>query len=373
MFYDTPKDGISRETVFKLLSSLKPDHIMAGFDLIVPVAPKSPFKADASAGLVNKQDVKKLYFHGHYSGASYEYEIGFTQKGNEILPILKLNTDAAYIDGKVIIQRKQDGVSYQLKQLKFGQSDNVIVVDGSIDVVGPKIVANLKFQNGGNKATVVGSVGYQAGQFNGDLQVNSPQIATANGKINYVLKFSNKLIGNDLVIVWDKDLNSVTNRLEWNQLAELGDESVKIKNKLTLGKFGIGGRFDGEFSKKIINVDAGLDYQKQSANFRLDNKYSQKVQHDFETSISLGVNQKSFKLDMKREIDGDSSKISNKLELSNGLRAEINGKISHKFECTDADVSLQAVFVPAAKKDPSKLTIKVKNTPKEHSASALVS
>jgi hypothetical protein len=273
----------------------------------------------------------------------------------------------------VIIQEKPDGVSYQLKQIKFGQPNNVLVVDGSIDVVGPKIVANLKFQNEQNTATVVGSIGYQPGQLDGELQVSSPQVASANGKLNYALKFSDQLIGNDLVIVWDKDLNSKSNRLEWNQLAEWNEEFVKTQNKLALGRFDIGGRFNGEFTKKTINVDAGLEYQKQKADFRLDNKYSQKVPHDFETSISLGVNQKSFKLDMKREIEGDSSKITNKLELSTGLRVEINGKVSHKFKCIDADVNLQAVFVPAAKKDSSKLTIKVKNTPKDHSATALVS
>lgn len=373
LYYDTPKNGKQRQMVFKLLSSLKPEHLMGGFDLSVPMNPETPFKADASAGLVNKANEKKLYFHGHYSGASYEYEIGFKQNDNAIEPILKLNTDVAYIDGKIIVQETPNGVSYRLNQVKFGQPNNVMVVDGSVDVVGPKIAANLKFTQGANVVAVTGAVGYRRGQFNGDMQVASQQVAMANGQLNYELKFSDRLIGNDLVIVWDKDANSKDNRLEWNQYAEWDKENVKTKNKLALGKWNLGGRFNGEFSKSVINVDTGVEYQNQKAEFKLDNKYSQKVPHDYDTSIYAGVNQKSVKLDMKRDIEGESSKITNKLELSTGLRVELNGKIGHKFECTDADVSLQAVFVPGLKKESSKITIKLKNTQKDHTATGMVS
>ena len=346
---------------------------MGGFDLTVPVQVESPFNIDASAGLLNKENEKKIYLHGNYLGGSFKYELGFRRKGNEIEPILKFNSDMTYLEGKILEEKTDKGVKYTLKQVKFGRDAGVTVVDGSIEISGPKLLANLKFQQGGNTVNLVGSAGYQQGQLDSDLELTSAQYPTANGKIIYGLRFSDKNVGNDLVIVWDKDLNSKTNRLEWNQAADWSDrELFKTKNALSIGKFSAAGKFNGEFGKKIVNIDAGLDYGSQKAEFKLDNKYSQKVAHDFDTSIYAAANQKSIKIDAKREIVGDSSKISNKLELSTGLRLELNGKIAHKFECTNADVALLGVFVPGPKKEQTKATFNLKNTEKEHSASSKV-
>lgn len=346
---------------------------MGGFDLSVPVQPDNTFKIDASAGFVNQDNEKKLYLHGNYLGGNYKYELGFRRKGKEIEPILKFNTDMAYLDGKIIEEKTPNGVKYSLKQVKFGKDQYVTVVDGSIEMSGPKLMANLKFTQGANTVNVVGSLGYQQGQLDSDLQLSSPQYAMANGKLNYALKFTDKNLGNDLTVVWDKDPNSKTNRLEWKQHADWSDKELfKTTNALSVGKFGAAAHLNGEFGKKILNVDAGLDYSNQKAEFKLDNKYSQKAPHDYETSIYAAANQKSVKLDMKRDIEGDSSKVTNKLELSTGLRVEVNGKIGHRFECTNADISLQAIFVPGTKKDQTKVTVFLKNTEKEHSANSKV-
>lgn len=195
----------------------------------------------------------------------------------------------------------------------------------------------------------------------------------ANGKINYGLKFSESTLGNELLVVWDKDPNSKTSRIEWNQLADWSDKDLfKMKNALSLGKFNAAGRINGEFGKKLLSVDAGVDYNNQKAELKLDNKYSQKAPHDYETSLFASANQKSIKLDMKRDIEGDSSKILNKLELSTGLRIELNGKVGHKLETTNADVSLQAIFVPGPKAEQTKITAFLKNTEKEHTANSKV-
>jgi hypothetical protein len=346
---------------------------MGGFEVVVPIQVDSPFKIDAATGFVNEQNEKKLYLHGNYLGGNYKYEIGFRRNGNQIEPILKFNTDMAYIEGKITEQKTQNGVKYILQQVKFGKDSAVTTVDGSIEMNGPKLIANLKFQQGSNTVNIDGSMGYQPGQFDSDLQLSSPQVAMANGKVNYNVKFADNTLNNDLTVVWDKDPNSQTSRLVWNQFADWNDKEVfKMKNALNVGKFNVAGRLNGEFGKKILNVDSGLEYNKQKAELKIDNKYSQRQPHDYETSIFAAANQKSFKLDMKRDIEGESSKITNKLELSTGLRMELNGKLAHKLECTNADVSLQGIFVPAAKKDQTKITIFLKNNEKEHSANSKV-
>lgn len=360
-------------TSLKLLSSFKPEHFMGGFDLSVPVKENNPLKIDTAAGLVNKEKEKKLYINGNYLGGSFKYELGFRRKGNEIEPILKLNTDMTYLEGKIVETKTASGVKYTLKQVRFGKDSGVTTVDGSIEVNGPKVLANLKFQQGSNAVDLVGHLGYQQGQFDSKLQLASPQYEMANGELNYALKFTEKNLGNDLSLVWGKDLNSKTNRFEWNQFADWADKEIfKMKNSLKLGKFNAAGRFNGEFGKKVLNLDAGLDYSNQKAELKLDNKYGQKAPHDYDTSIYAAANQKSFKLEMKRDIEGESSKLNNKLELSTGLKIELNGKIAHKFEYTNADISLQGIFVPGPKKEQTKATFALKNTDKEHSSSSKI-
>lgn len=371
--YDTPKDGKPRQTHLKFLSSLLPEHFMGGFDLSVPIDVNSPFKLDASAGFFNQENEKKLYIYGHYSDVKYEYELGFKRKGSEIEPILKFNTDLAYIDGKIFEKKTANGVEYQLKQVKFGREGLQTIVDGSIAVDGPKLAANLKFKQGSNNIDFVGTVGYQPGLLESDLQLTSAQIPKANGKLNYGLKYGEKTLANDLSIVWDKDLNSKTNKLAWKQSADWADKELfKMQNGLTLGKFNAAGRLNGEFGKKIMNLDSGLEYNNQKAELKVDNKYSQKAPNDYDTSIYAAANQKSFKLDMKRDIEGETSKIANKLELSTGLRMELNGKVGHKFECTKADVAVNMLFVPGQKKEHTKVQINLKNTDKEHFATSKV-
>lgn len=346
---------------------------MAGFDLFAPLQADTTIKIDAAAGFINQENEKKIYINGNYLGGGFKYELGYKRKGNELEPILKFNSDMTYLEGKIIEQKTPNGVKYTLKQVKFGRDAAVTTVDGSIEVDGPKLSANLKFQQGANTVNLIGSLGYQQGQFDSDMQLTSAQYPMANGKLNYGLKFSDKNFGNDLTVVWDKDPNSKTNRLEWNQNADWSDKELfKTKNALSVGKFNTAGRLNGEFGNKIINVDAELEYNNQKAELKLDNKFSQKVPHDYDSSFYAAANQKSIKVDMKRDIEGESSKITNKLELSTGLKMELNGKVGHKFECTNADLSLQATFVPGPKKDQTKVTFILKNTEKEHSASSKV-
>lgn len=134
-YYNTPKDGVERQTSLKLLSSFKQEHIMGGFDLSVPFQADSPFKIDASTGFVNQNNEKKLYLYGNYLGGNYKYELGFRRKGNEIEPILKFNTDMSFIDGKIIEQNTQNGVKYTLRQIKFGRDSYVTIVDGKFKLI----------------------------------------------------------------------------------------------------------------------------------------------------------------------------------------------------------------------------------------------
>ncbi|CRL08258.1 CLUMA_CG020838, isoform A [Clunio marinus] len=372
-YYDTPKGGIQRQTFFKLFSSLKSEHFMGGVDLFVPVRDDFIFKFDSALGVLNEENEKKVYLNGNYLDENFKYELGFKRKENVIEPILNINTDISYLEGRILEEKTANGVKYTLRQVKFGRDSTTTTVDGSVEMNGPNILTNLRFQRGGNTVNLSGTLSYQPGQFNSDLQLTSPQYEKANGKFTYGVTFTDKNVANDLVIVWDKNLKSETNRFEWNQFADWSNKELfKMKNGIKIGKFNTEGRLNGDFGKKIINVDAGLEYSNQKAEFILNNKYSQKMPHDYDTSVYAAANQKSIKLDMKRDIEGEASMVENKLELSTGLKVELNGKIGHRFEVTNADVSIQGSFTPGQKKEATKITILIKNTDKEHSASSKV-
>ncbi|KAG5666411.1 hypothetical protein PVAND_014440 [Polypedilum vanderplanki] len=368
-YHDTPKDGKKRQTVVKLLSSFKPTHYYAGFSLHAPITQDNTFEAEARIGLVNEANEKKLYAFGNYQKQKYEYELGFKKSGNDITPILKLNTDLTYISGKVVEKQTPKGVSYVLQTIRFGKDDYQTTVDGSVSIEGPKFATNLKIDVGGKKIDFDGQVGYDNGKLDTDITMKSAQISTANGKVKYALTYGDKNFGNNLLIIWDKDLNSKVNRVEWSQFADWKGENCKVKNELSVGKFNANGKLNGEFGKKVFLLDSGVNYQKSSGELKIENKYSQKQPHDYDTSIYAMANKKSIKIEMSRDIEGDSSKIKNKLELSTGLKIEINGKVSHKIESRDADISIQGTFLPAPKKDITKLTYILKNTQKDHDSS----
>lgn len=367
-YHDTPNGGKPRQTTLKLLSSIKPTHYSVGFELTAPIM-TGPFEISAKVGFVNEENLKKLYGQGGYQKQKYDYEVGFKKQGNEILPILKLNTDMSYVSGKIIESKTPRGVSYALQTIKFGRDDYQTTIDGSISAEGPKLVSKLKFDVGGKKVDLDGSLGYNKGHFDTDVTLKSDNIPSANGKFEYDVKYAEKSFGNDLTLVWGKDLSSKQNRIEWSQMADWSDENCKFKNEITLGYIDAGAKFNGEFGKKVLNLDASGNYKTSNAELKLDNKYSQKQPHDYETSFYAASNKKSIKIDMSRDIEGESSRVKNKLELSTGLKVEINGKISHKIMYNDCDVALQGTFIPGPKREVTKVTYMVKNTQKGHDGS----
>lgn len=371
-YHDTPSDGKERRTTLRLLSSIKPTHYFGGVALSVPWL-GNQISADAKLGFINEDAEKKIYANGNYQGQKHEYEVGFKKNGGDIVPILKLNTDFSYISGKIVERKTSQGISYDLKQIKFGKDNYQTTVDGSIDVLeGSKLGTTLKIDVAGKVVNVDGSLGYQPGNFESELTMKSNHFPTANGKANYGLKFGDKSFANDMLVVWDKDPNSKVNRYEFSQSADWSGETVKVKNEIGNGRVNGAAKFNGEFGKKIIILDSSLQYQKTSAELKIENKYSQKHPHDYETSIYVAANKKSIKLDLSRDIEGDSSRVKNKIELSTGLKMELNGKISHKINYRDADVSLQATFLPGPKKDQTKALVVLKNTQKGHDGSAKV-
>lgn len=350
---------------------MRPTHYYAGFALSAPLM-TGAFEVEAKLGLVNEDSEKKLYANGIYQKQKYDYELGFKKQGNEIVPILKLNTDLSYVSGKVVETKTPKGVSYALQTIRFGKDTYQTTIDGSVSVEGPKIATNLKIDVSGKKVALEGQMGYENGALETDMQLKSDSYATANGQLKYNFKYGDKSVGNELTAVWDKDFNSKVNRLDWSQLADWSNENCKIKNELTVGRLNMNGKINGEFGDKVFILDSGVNYQKSSAEVKIDNKYSQKQPHDYTTSVYAMANKKSIKIEMARDIEGDSSIIKNKIELSTGLKAELNGKVSHKIDYRDADVSLQGSFLPAPKKDLTKVMLSLKNTQKSHDGSIKV-
>lgn len=331
------------------------------------------FEVDAKLGFVNEESEKKIYANGNYQGQKHEYEVGFSKKGGDIVPILKLNTDFSYISGKVIEKKTAQGISYELQQIKFGKDNYETTLDGSLEVMeGSKLSTKMNIDVAGKIVKVDGSVGYQTGNFDTEFTMKSDHFTSANGNAKYNLQYGEKSFSNNVNIVWDKNLNDKLNRLEILQAVDWSGENCKIKNELSVGRWSSAAKVNGEFGKKVISLDSSLHFQKSSVELKVENKYSQKHLHDYETSIYVAANKKSIKLELSRDIEGDSSRIKNKVELSTGLKVELNGKVSHKLQYRDADISLQGIFVPGPKKDQTKSIFILKNTQKGHEASAKV-
>ena len=369
--HDTPNEGQSRPITIRLNSSLRPEHFMAGLKLSAPFDIASPYTIDTALGFKNDQRELKVYFFFRQPGTDLIYELGVNKNGNEFTPILKLNQDTSYMDGKIVAQTSGDTTTYRIQKVRFNRGQETFTADGQIAIGGAKINGDVTLASGQKSYNIAGGASFTAGNFLVDVNAKSPTTEMANGKLKYNVIIGEDNYKHDLLVIYGSDLNSKTNRIEMYEILELERDTnkkingIKFDSKFGFGKYPFNSQISGEFRENISKFDLMLDYQNQKLNTNVNSKCNQKTKGDYDFSLAAGINQKSIKLDTTRVIEGEKSRITNKLELSTGVRAELNGLVSNTFNCRDADVNLMAIFVPGAKKEANKVTLFVKNTQKE--------
>lgn len=114
-------------------------------------------------------------------------------------------------------------------------------------------------------------------------------------------------------------------------------------------------RFDGEYNKNNIIYLLEIGHMKYNIANNLNAKFNVKSVGDYDIIVGASMNSHNMKIISRRDIiDGDKSKLQNKLTTSSGVRIELNGVISNRPTITDADFNLEGILVAAERQEPFK-------------------
>lgn len=154
-------------------------------------------------------------------------------------------------------------------------------------------------------------------------------------------------------MVYGADFKSATQRIEIREHFEYDlDENrqlvaLKFESQLNAPIVTTTVRIDGEYSRNAIGytLEAGYDKYKVASN--LAAKLNAKAVGDYDVVWAATINVHNVRVIARRTIDGDRSKIENKLTTSAGTRVELNGMVKNRPTPTDTDVTLDGVLVAA--------------------------
>lgn len=166
---------------------------------------------------------------------------------------------------------------------------------------------------------------------------------------------------NNLVVVYGKDLESKTNRIElinnWTK-EKVDDKLVKLdfNNIINVPIVGAKANLNGAFNDKLVKYDAGVEYGKHRLLNQLTWKHDEKSLGDWDISLIGKANVHSVDLKSVKTIDSGSKKatIKTKLTSSAGTNVDVESVCSEKLSWNEAEVSVKGTAVFVAKQEPYK-------------------
>lgn len=176
----------------------------------------------------------------------------------------------------------------------------------------------------------------------------------------YFIYFYFKL-HNHLLVIFGSDLQSSTNRLEYDQNLQLEHKDKKIvgfdsKNTLNIPYLPLNLKLDAQHSDKISGYNVEVKYNRNSLSSRFHLKRNQKANGDWDLLFNAAANAHNLKVVSTRDIDSKENKshLKNKLTTSEGTEIEVNSDFSNVLDKDHADVKANGRLVLLAQKEPYK-------------------
>ena len=152
---------------------------------------------------------------------------------------------------------------------------------------------------------------------------------------------------NKFAFVQGADLKSQDNRLQLTQHAEYNLDPEKFAlstdNKLTYPKIGLLVKFKGALTKKSVETEAELKYDKFKFGAELSGNINKNKQGDYEVEFEAEVLDNKLELESKRTIiDDTKSKFENSLKLTPGGTYKADATIKWQVKKNDINVGVDA-------------------------------
>uniref|UniRef100_A0AAG5D4D0 Vitellogenin domain-containing protein n=1 Tax=Anopheles atroparvus TaxID=41427 RepID=A0AAG5D4D0_ANOAO len=373
MSFDTPGSQTKRATTLRL------EGVTAG-ELYVKATLESPIRnVDFKLGVNNNDKEVALYALAHNGQEEYLAKVGF-EKGasggrDEYVPIFTIRSPSGdaqvaklvQTTGKIVVENLDGGKrKFNLQNIEWTSPyAPKTTINGHVVSNGERSYdAEVDVTVGETKNNVVGHLDFDLKHVKLNLEKKTPSDANKNFLVNLEVAYTENSFKNLFSFASGKDFNNPSNKYELSQYAEFtlkpeakGLESLKLNNKLQLPKQLI--RLDFATSKNKFFLDGEYGYDKYKIAANVDAKYNEKTAGDYDVQLGGSLNKHFFKVQMRRVVEQNKSRFSNRLVASTGTKVELNGAVTNRFTVQDGELNLEGVLVAVEKASPYKLSLTV--------------
>lgn len=380
LVFDTPDSQPSRKVTINFEGALQPKAFLSA-------TVTSPYKsAKGEVGVTN--DEKEVVVYGQASSDELNYVLKFgfqkggTEQRREYTPLVQFNNADSLpykVSGKIIADKSsppQTKYIFEKLTLESAQKDGKfgpLSVDGAFayDSQGFDTALDLKYKElSGN---VKGKVAATKQSFDADLSLLSDIAEFTNGKLKANFLATGKHVKNSVVLVYGKDLESTTKRVELLTDYEYEKDekenkytSLKGKNLLNIGPIPIKVKVNGGIHKNHIDYEFEADYTKNKFTSNLNADIGRKSTGDWNVKFNVNGNNNGIEITSVRDIDDAAQKSTVKNELTStfGTDIVINSKFDNVFNTQKANIESDGSLVLAKGQKPLKYEFKFVVQPK---------
>lgn len=364
ILFETPNSRTSRYVSLLLQAAIEPDpKIKLAFD--------SPIKK-ASAEAIIKRNAQEQTLTVTIKNDQIEYfaRAGVESAGgNKYKPVLEYKVPehieklAGYKGGKAVAKGGQahevqgsvevadhdGGKKYAFNDVQLISNGRKLMgIDGSAISTAKSLEIDLSLSIADEKLGLKVD-GKRLGELQYTLSASAiPARSPANSfGIEWEYHRQKTQLDHKLALIQGADLKSEDNRLQLVQKAEFNPEPEKfvlsVKNKLTYPKVGLIAKLDGTLTKKSLDTEAELKYDKFKFGADLSGKINTNKPGDYEVKFDAEVLENKVKLESKRTIIDDSkSKFENSLKLTPGGTYQADATIKWQVKKNDVNVGVDA-------------------------------
>ncbi|KAJ8687230.1 hypothetical protein QAD02_023024 [Eretmocerus hayati] len=357
---ETPNSKVSRYASVILQAAVEPDpKVKLSFD--------SPVKK-ASAEAIVKRSAQEhtVTFTVKNDQVDYFARAGVESLGgNKYKPILEYKVpehiekltgakkggkdQAAQVKGTVEVADHNGGKKYVFNDVQLVANDvKLFGIDGTAALSPEAVELDV------NLGTQIQDLGLKVnakklGPKHYSVAASANPSKNAANAIGFEWEYNHQkgLFDHKLALTQGADLKSDNNRLQLVQHAEYNPEpaqfSFSSKNKLTYPKVGLVARLDGDLTKKSLNAESELKYDKFKFGADVSGKVNTNKQGDYEIKFNGAVADNKVNVETKRTIIDDSkSKFENVLKFTPGGTYQADATLQWQVKKNDVNVGVDA-------------------------------
>lgn len=379
LIFDTPESTETRKVSIKFEGAI---HPKAYFSAEVV----SPYKsAKAEVGVTNDDKELTVYGQANSDAQQYLLKFGFKKSGSgarrEYTPIIEYNNPESIpykVSGKVIADSSAaPKTRYTFEKLtvepaQSGGKFGPLTLDGWFEHEKAEHFAtdlNVKYKE--YTGHVKGKVIAKQQEFDADLSLLSDVAEFANGRVKVHYKRTDQQCKNSFVLIYGKDLESTTKRIEFTtdneyQKHENKYTSIVSKNTLIISPIPIKLIINGGIHKNHVDYEFVVGYAKNQVESKLNADVSKKSKGDWNIQFEAAANNHKIEFATTRNIEDakQRSTVKHELKSSFGTNVVLNSEFDNNFNAQKVDFTSDGSIVLARGQKPLKLDFKLLVTPK---------